>query len=247
MSAPAPVPRRWLRRAVLAALVAGSLALTFGVAAWLTLRASVRFVSEITVPAVVGADRDDAAARLRALGLLPQVTGQRTDAARPAGKVLDQFPAAGSRSKPGRPVRLVISTGPEATTVPELCGSSVSRAQLALRRAGMSLGTTSNAPHPRQAAGRILAQHPAAGSVGSSGQAIAVLVSAGPRPRAMVMPDFIGRSASAALDALEGLGFRSVAIGGPGDIRPGAIVQNQQPAVGSRITATTRITLTPAP
>ncbi len=239
--------RRWLRRAVLALLVAGSLALTFGVAAWLTLRASVRFVSEITVPAVVGTDQDDAAARLRELGLQPQVTGQRTDASRPAGKVLDQFPAAGSRSKPGRPVRLVISTGPESTTVPDLAGSSIGRAQLALRRAGMSLGTTSSAPHPREAAGRILAQHPLAGSEGASGQGIAVLVSAGRRPRAMVMPEFVGRSASVALRSLEGLGFHAVAIGGSGEIRPGAIVQGQQPPAGSRIIATTRITLTPAP
>ncbi|MBP1612077.1 MAG: hypothetical protein H6Q01_740, partial [Acidobacteria bacterium] len=44
-----------------------------------------------------------------------------------------------------------------------------------------------------------------------------------------------------------GLGFRSVAIGGAGEIRPGAVVREQQPPVGSRITATSRITLTPGP
>jgi len=239
--------RVWLRRVVLGVVLAGSLALVFGAAAWLTLRASVRFVSELTVPSVVGSDEPAAAARLRELGLQPQVTGQRADPARPAGKVLDQFPAAGSRSKPGRPVRLVISSGPERTTVPDLSGSSVSRAQLALRRAGMTLGTTSSAPHPRQGPGRILAQHPAAGSDGSAGQGIAVLVSAGSRPRAFVMPDFVGRSASTAIRSLEGLGFRSVVIGGVGEVRPGAVVREQQPPVGSRITATSRITLTPGP
>jgi serine/threonine-protein kinase len=240
-------PRIWLRRALVGVIVAGSLALVFGVAAWLTLRASVRFVSEITVPAVVGSDQVEASARLRELGLQPQVTGQRADSVRPAGKVLDQFPAAGSRSKPGRPVRLVVSSGPEQTTVPDLAGSSVSRAQLALRRAGMTLGTTSNAPSPRLGPGRILAQHPAAGSEGSTGQGIAVLVSAGSRPRAFVMPDFVGRPASIAVRSLEGLGFRSVVIDGAGEIRPGAVVREQRPPVGSRVTATSRITLTPAP
>ncbi len=239
--------RTWLRRGVFGALFAGSLALVFGLAAWFTLRASVRFVSELTVPSVVGSDQAEAMARLRALGLHPQVTGRRADPARPAGKVLDQFPAAGSRSKPGRPVRLVLSSGPEKTTVPDLAGSSVSRAQLALRRAGMVLGTTSRAPHPREGAGRILAHHPPAGGDGSTGQAIAVLVSAGRTPRAFVMPDFVGRPAATAVRSLEGLGFRSIAIGGPGDLRPGAVVAEQRPPVGSRVTATTRITLTPAP
>jgi serine/threonine-protein kinase len=240
-------PRLWLRRAALGVLLAGSLVLVFGMAAWFTLRASVRFVSEITVPAVVGSDQADASARLRALGLQPRVTGQRADPTRPAGKVLDQFPAAGSRSKPGRPVRLVLSSGPEKTIVPDLAGSSVSRAQLALRRAGLSLGTTSTAPHPGQGPGRILAQHPAAGSDGSAGQAIAVLVSAGSRPRAFVMPDFVGRSAATAVRSLEGLGFRSVVLGGAGEIQPGAVIRDQRPPVGSRITSTSRITLTPAP
>ena len=240
-------PQAWLRRAVLGVLVAGSLVLVFGMAAWFTLRASVRFVSEVTVPAVVGSDQADATARLRAMGLQPQVSGRRPDPTRPAGKVLDQVPAAGSRSKPGRPVRLVLSSGPEKTAVPDLAGSSISRAQLVLRRAGLSLGTTSKAPHARQGPGRILAQHPAAGSEGSAGQGIAVLVSAGSRPPAFVMPDFVGRSAATALRSLEGLGFRSVVIGGAGEIRPGAVVREQWPPVGSRVTATSRITLTPAP
>nr|MCU0254705.1 PASTA domain-containing protein [Acidobacteriota bacterium] len=187
------------------------------------------------------------AARLRELGLQPQVSGRRADPVRPEGKVLDQFPAAGTRSKPGRPVRLVVSNGPEKTSVPDLVGSSVGRAQLALRRAGMVLGTTSNAPHPRQGPGRILAQQPVAGSDGSAGQALAVLVSSGGRPRAFVMPDFVGRSAATAVRSLEGLGFRAIVIGGSGDLRPGAVVAEQRPPVGSRITTTTRITLTPAP
>ncbi len=161
--------RIWLRRVLLGALLAGSLAVVFGVAAWFTLRASVRFVAELTVPSVIGSDQEEAAARLRELGLHPQVSGRRADSVRPEGKVLDQFPAAGSRSKPGRPVRLVVSSGPENTAVPDLVGSSVGRAQLALRRAGLA------------------------------------------------------------------------------DLRPGAVVAEQRPPVGSRITTTTRITLTPAP
>jgi beta-lactam-binding protein with PASTA domain len=61
------------------------------------------------------------------------------------------------------------------------------------------------------------------------------------------MPDFVGRSASTAIRSLEGLGFRSVVIGGVGEVRPGAVVREQQPPVGSRITDTSRITLTPGP
>lgn len=226
--------------------LAGALVFTFGLAAWLTLRVSIRFVEEITVPAVVGLDRADAESRLKADGLRPEIGGQRPDATRPPGRVLDQYPAAGARTKPGRPVRLVISSGAEHAVAPDLVGSSLRTAQIALRRAGLKLGSNALAPHPRIAAGKIVSQDPPATGEGFPGESVAVLVSAGPRPRALVMPELTGRRLATVQRAFRRLGFTSIDVpGGDGLPEPSAIA-SQDPPRGSRIVPETRIVLRPA-
>lgn len=232
---------RWLRRLLIVGVSMVTLGLTFALGVWGTLRINVR-VPEITMPDVSGLDLLDAEQRLQALGLIPEVSARRNDPNRPADRVLEQFPRAGARTKEGRPVRLVVSLGPQQSIVPDLTGGSLGRAQLALRSAGLKVERQAAVYHPGISVGRVVAQHPQPSSAGFPGDGVTLLLSEGPPPRAFVMPDLNGKSAGMALAEFRAAGFRDVATEGySGTDTFGAVVVGQSPEPGSRVTSEDRV------
>ncbi|MDQ7088077.1 MAG: PASTA domain-containing protein [Acidobacteriota bacterium] len=201
--------RRLLVRLLLAGLLLATTGGVLALSTWLTLSYSVRR-PEVTLPELAGLDAVLAEQRLRSLGLVPEISGRRFDPQQPAGNVLDQFPPPGSRTKPGRPVRLIVSLGPERSEVPDLAGSSLRRAQLALRAAELRLENTASAYHPSIPLGRVIAQSPQAGSTGYPGDGVSLLVSAGPPPASVVMPSLTGWSVAAARRRLAAAGISRI-------------------------------------
>ncbi len=65
--------------------------------------------AELTIPAVVGLSLAQARERIEQLGLMVGATGSRAVAGRPEGLVLEQRPAAGTRSPRGGRVDLVVT------------------------------------------------------------------------------------------------------------------------------------------
>ena len=59
----------------------------------------------------------------------------------PAGRILSQAPAAGSRVRRGWQVRVTESLGPQQVTIPDVVGEPVREASLDLRKASLDLGT----------------------------------------------------------------------------------------------------------
>ncbi len=226
-----------------AALLLATTGLTSALAFWGTLRATVRS-PDVTIPAVVDLDEQVAEARLRSLGLVPRVASRRYDATRPEGKVLEQFPPAGNRTKPGREVRLVVSLGPERAIVPDLRRGSLRRAQIALAAAGLRVATTASVPHGTIPLGRVIAQDPPPGAVCFPGDGVSLLLSAGPPRRARVMPTLEGDTWDRARRLLEGAGFRRVRYRGMEDRAPGdAVVIAQDPRPGARVDPDDRVVL----
>lgn len=212
----------------------------FGLGAWLTLRVAVRRSPEVTVPNLAGVDAERAAQALRAVGLAPEISGRRYDPKQAEGTVLTQMPPAGSSTRPGRPVRLIVSLGARRAAVPDLSGSSQARAQLALRGAGLAPAAVVAVPAGGVPAGRVIGQHPPGGTEAGPGDGVALLVGAGPPPRAFVMPDLAGWPIARAAGALERAGFRRVRTEGT----PGAPVGGQQPKAGFAVRADDPIVLT---
>ncbi len=224
-------------------LLLATTGLVFALAFWGTLRVTVRS-PDVRVPAVVDLDDQVAEARLRALGLVPRIVSHRYDATRPEGKVLEQVPPAGNRTKPGREVRLVVSLGPERAIVPDLRRGSLRRAQIALAAAGLRIGTTASVPHPSIPLGRVIAQDPPPGTVCFPGDGVSLLLSAGAPRAARVMPLLEGVSWGRARRALEGAGLRRVRYRGIEDRAPeDALVIAQDPRPGSRVDPDDRVVL----
>ena len=161
--------------------------------------------------------------------------------------MLEQSPRAGAETKPGRAVRVIVSSGPENTPVPDMIGSSLRRSQIALSKAGFRLETRAAVPHETVPVGRIIAQHPDPGRVGLPGEGASVLLSAGRASRGYVMPSLSGWTVEEAEAALERAGFKRVRTRGAGrssrdDAR--RIVVSQEPPAGHRVTLETPVALT---
>ena len=114
-----------------------------------------------TVPLAVGSDYADASTAIEELGLVPD--GFPVASGQPAGRVLDQTPAAGARLRPGERVRLNVSLGPAPlpmTPVPNVTGPPAPAARAELRRAGFTVRTVfRGAPSPDEV-GDVLGQDP---------------------------------------------------------------------------------------
>lgn len=150
-------------------------------------------VPEVTVPAVVGLNRWEAADRLRAAGLEVEFDA-REDARAPADQVLFQTPEEGATVKQGRAVRIVVNATPPAVAVPRLIGLEVTDAEAQLQRLGLTLGrrATVHLPAGGPPRTRVVEQVPPAGTTLPRGGRVDLLVSLGPAPRLTFLPDLTG-------------------------------------------------------
>jgi serine/threonine-protein kinase len=147
------------------------------------------------VPEVVGLGREEARVRLSDAGLelsLAEGSG-RYHAQVPAGHVIEQSPSASALVKRGAAVGVVVSLGPQRSTVPELEGKSLQSAQVTLAAGGLALGPTLKVFSPGAAAGVVVAQAPGPGALVSPAAEVRVFLAQGGGGRRMVMPDLVYR------------------------------------------------------
>ncbi|HEV2577507.1 MAG TPA: PASTA domain-containing protein [Acidobacteriaceae bacterium] len=131
----------------------------------------------------------------------------------PAGRILSQSPAAGSRVRRGWQLRVTESLGPQQVTIPDVVGEPVREASLDLRKSSLDLGTLAHMDAPGDT-DMVLAQTPPP-DAGVDQPRVNLLLSqqgAGASD-AFVMPSFVGMSWTAANRAAIALGLRVAALG----------------------------------
>ena len=131
----------------------------------------------------------------------------------PAGRILSQAPAAGSRVRRGWQVRVTESLGPQQVTIPDVVGEPVREASLDLRKASLDLGTLAHLDAPGDT-DMVLSQTPPP-DAGVDQPRVNLLLSqqgAG-ASAAFVMPSFVGMSWPSANRAAIALGLRVAALG----------------------------------
>ena len=236
---PAPViaprpsaTRRWTARLIAAGAVvsiAGVVFLLFAVAG---LQVALRF-REVPVPDLVGLSRDQAATTLGRSGLQVRVEPlPRIDPGIPAGHVADQDPASGLTTRSGRSVKVWLSSGASAGSVPTLIGQSERGARARLEEDALRLRGVSEIRSNRYPSDSVVAQEPP--PLGSASN-VSVLVNRGERGATYVMPDLIGVQGDAAAEVLRARGFRVSVVGDhPYPIEPGVVLR-QFPQAGFQI------------
>ena len=217
-----PKSRAWLW--VLVAVLAVMLA-AFG--AWY-------FTSQVkvAVPDVTGTTSSEAQTTLSASGFKMVVTGQSTSPSLPAGTIVSEDPAAGTKVRSGSQVGVTVSTGKPAATVPSVAGFSLQAASSAIASAGLVVGIVTTQNSTNFPVNTVILQSPPSGEKLTAGDSVDLVVSAG---HALVtVPDVRGMSQANASAKLTNRGL-VVDVGKAYSTQPSGIVVTQGPAAGKTV------------
>ena len=133
----------------------------------------------VSVPNVVGMEQATAESAIMAVGLTVGTVTTATNATVPAGAVISQDPAADTPATPGTAIDLVVSTGPETVTVPDVARELQADAEADIAAAGLAVGTITPMLSDVIAAGYVIDQHPAADASAPGGSVVDLVVASG--------------------------------------------------------------------
>jgi beta-lactam-binding protein with PASTA domain len=214
---------------VLAAALIGTYVLFAAASMRIAMRAR-----EVTIPELTSHTVNQATAIASGLGLAIRVDEtRRPDPKIPAGRVIAQEPAAGTGSRQQRTVRVWLSSGVRAITVPSLAGETERMAQMRLSQDGLEVAALSEIRSDSYGSDVVVAQDPAPSTAGTR---VSLLVNRAEQAVNYVMPDLIGVDGERAAGILRGQGVRVAVVGStpyPG-VAPG-IVLRQSPQAGFQI------------
>ncbi len=160
----------------------------------------------------------------------------------PAGRILSQSPAAGSRVRKGWVLRVTESLGPQQVTIPDVVGEPVREASLDLRKASLDLGTLAHMDAPGDT-DMVLSQTPPP-DAGVDQPRVNLLLSAegAGASDSFEMPSFVGMSWPSANRAAVALGLRVAPVG---DMAP-VVQPAAQPAAAAAPSASPGAVAQPA-
>jgi eukaryotic-like serine/threonine-protein kinase len=126
------------------------------------------------VPVLVGSQRRLAVQQIRGRGLTPSVSEEESSA--PAGEVIGQSPSAGTEVELGSTVTIVVSSGEEQATVPNVIGKLRAAAVQAVRDAGLTPSVEEEETAVQGKVGRALDQFPPPGTELEPGDSVTIVV-----------------------------------------------------------------------
>src|SRR5437867_7696257 len=118
----------WALKAV--GVLAGML-LAAGTGVYVILLVTIRG-HEVIVPDLTGKTQAEAEAEARGSQLEIEVAGSRIEPRIAEGRVFDQEPRPGARTRPTRAIKVLLSAGQGSLEVPSLVGNPLRKAQLSL-------------------------------------------------------------------------------------------------------------------
>ena len=162
---------------------------------------------EVLVPNITGKTYYEAVRILDKEGLRPAKDIQEASSDAPKGEIVAQDPVANFRIKSYQPVTITVSIGAELAPVPSVIGKSQDAASETLRAAGFRPNRVAEVHSKTYLQNTVIAQTPPEGGGQKRGSTVNLLVSAGPTPQFMQLPDFQGQPAADVLVALEAAGL----------------------------------------
>lgn len=203
-----------------------------------------RSAPEVILPDLVGKNIIPVLETLTRMGLNPKLHTTRYHETIPKYGVTFQDPGPGATIKKGRDVVIYISKGFKESRVPDL-------RQVMLKQGLLTIEASELRPNrivyvysdqtPKQG---IISQYPLPFASVTANAGCDLLVSKGPRPIALVMPDLEKLSLTSAAARIEPLGLFLDEIKSSFDPRrPAGLVVKQEPAFGTRVLKGTKVHL----
>lgn len=160
-------------------------------------------LSEVVVPDLIGQDVTRAEALLKAAGLALGAIAYRSEANTPAGRVLAQSHAPGTRTKAGSFIAITVSKASEGVVLPNVINTPFSEAQKRLTDAGFRVQRRDQ-PSSKVAAELVIDQNPLPGVSLTPGTTITLWVSVGNK---VVVPNLVGQHRETALRMIKEAGL----------------------------------------
>lgn len=181
------------------------------ISAFVTMRFAIHG-REAVVPTLTSLTVADATKAARKEGLNLTLENRFYSSDVPAGRILAQDPAPGSRVRRDWPVRITESLGGQRVKIPELTGESERAATVSIRRLSLDLGTVAHIAVPGDS-DVVLTQTPPVNSSGVDGPRVSLLVSDPEEPEdsAYAMPALVGLSYGAASERAGAAGLKLLA------------------------------------
>jgi eukaryotic-like serine/threonine-protein kinase len=208
-------------------------------------------VKRAAIPSVEGQQLKQALTQLSAAGFT-NVDHSKTTTSEdvPAGAVATQDPPAAQTVPVTDKITLVISTGPDAVSVPNVKGLDQNTANAQLQNAGLQIGDTTEQDGNFEK-GTVIKTDPAVGSKVAKGSKVNLFIATGQ----VSLGDLRNQTQDKAVAAIQKLGLTAVVQTRPAD--PGeavGVVVEQDPGKGKvdvgssvKITVTTQPESTPTP
>ena len=232
--------KRPLRTRRKAWIIAGVVAVFFLVLIFISIDwvfgALVHTRKEVQVPDITQKPVTAALNALAANNLALKQAGVEFAKDVPSGSVLRQLPTAGSTVREGRIIRVWISQGDEMAFVPNVVGSDLRAAQLAVRQAGLLVNKVENAYSLTHEKGLIVSQSLKADSMVEKGQGIDLVISNGQPPSSVVLvPNFKNKKLSEATLWASAQNIDLIIKEDPSSVFPNGTIAAQNPAADSQM------------
>jgi serine/threonine-protein kinase len=153
------------------------------------------FGQEVVVPDIVGKDINEANSELKKVNLIMEVNKEKKYSDEFAkDEIMFQDPAKGQKVKEGRHINVILSLGSEKIKVPSVVGKELSVAEITIRNEGFEIGTIDPIYDDKTKEGYIISQDPRFGTRVAKNTKIDLMVSKGPTPDRISMPNLIGKT-----------------------------------------------------
>ena len=185
---------------------------------------------EVLVPNITGKTYYEAVRILDNRGLRPDKTIQEASSDAPKGEIVAQNPQANFRIKSYQPVKITVSIGSELAPVPSVIGKLRDDALDTLTTAGFRPNRLAFVHSENYQQDTVIAQTPPEGGGQRRGSPVNLLISRGPTPQFIELPNFQGQPAADVLVELESVGLKvETKYSSHPKIPEGAIIAHEPP------------------
>lgn len=144
--------------------------------------------ADVEVPSIIGLNKDDAQKLVEDKGLKFTITRyDKSD--KSSGTVLECYPDVGTKVKAQSEVRVIVSSGSESGTIPDLTGIDIGQAKDIINNSGFTVGKIDYSFSDNVPQNAVISQNPAPDSSSGSNNVISLVVSKGPEVKVTQVPD----------------------------------------------------------
>lgn len=176
-----------------------------GTGAYMAVIAVTDSAEQVVLPNLMEKDLAHVLEILTRLGLNTKLMGSGYSAEVPRNHVLSQNPEPGTLIRKGRDVMIRISLGQKEITMPDITQLPWQQARLLLENSGLKIGTLSRTFCDTILKDGVIAQYPLPENILNRDSKVNILISRGPMPVALTMPDLSGIPLSKAATLLASL------------------------------------------